>query len=87
MGMNSGDGAGGSIDEHLHTHLVPRWEGDTNFMPVIGETNVIVEAVGDTYERLHDGFASQPSATADDDSDGTETAVAFEFDLTVDDTA
>ena len=90
MGMNCGDGAGGSIDEHLHTHLVPRWEGDTNFMPVIGETNVIVEAVDDTYERLHEGFAAQPGAiVADaesDDRDNTEQAVEFAFDLAVDDT-
>ena len=81
MGVNSGDGAGGSIDDHLHTHIVPRWEGDTHFMPVIGETNVIVEAVDDTYERLHEGFAAQPGAIVDD----TETAVAFEFGLAVDD--
>jgi len=91
MGMNSGEGAGGSIDDHLHTHLVPRWEGDTNFMPVIGETNVIVEAVDDTYERLHAGFAAQSGAIVDDaegdDSDTTEQAVEFAFDLAVDDTA
>ena len=91
MGMNLGEGAGGSIGDHLHTHLVPRWEGDTNFMPVIGETNVIVEAVDDTYERLHAGFAAQPGAIVDDaegdDSDTTDQAVEFAFDLAVDDTA
>jgi ATP adenylyltransferase len=88
MGMNSGKGAGGSIDDHLHTHLVPRWEGDTNFMPVIGETNVIVEAVDDTYERLHAGFAAQSGAIVDDaEGDTTEQAVEFAFDLAADDTA
>ena len=57
-GMNLGDAAaGGSIDDHIHTHVVPRWEGDTNFMPVIGETKVIVEAVDRTYEHLHEAFA------------------------------
>lgn len=57
-GMNIGEGSGGSIREHVHTHVVPRWAGDTNFMPVIGETKVIVEAVEETYEAIHAGFRS-----------------------------
>jgi ATP adenylyltransferase len=75
-GMNLGAGAGGSIGEHLHTHLVPRWEGDTNFMAVVGETNVIVEAVAETYDRLHSGFAAQPNATVE----GEDRAVQVSFD-------
>jgi ATP adenylyltransferase len=59
LGYNLGDGAGGSIGDHLHGHVVPRWAGDTNFMPVVGDTKVIVEAVTDTYDRLHDAFAGQ----------------------------
>jgi ATP adenylyltransferase len=60
VGANLGSGAaGGSIGDHVHTHVVPRWEGDTNFMPVISETTVIVEAVADTYDRLHEAFAGQ----------------------------
>jgi len=65
-GMNLGEGAGGSIGDHIHTHIVPRWRGDTNFMPVVGETKVIVEAVDDTYERLHERFADQPEAQSND---------------------
>ena len=60
VGYNLGGGAaGGSIDDHLHAHIVPRWEGDTNFMPTVADTKVIVEAVLDTYDRLHDAFARQ----------------------------
>ena len=60
VGYNLGGGvAGGSIDDHLHAHVVPRWEGDTNFMPVVGDTSVIVEAVTETYDRLHESLRDQ----------------------------
>jgi ATP adenylyltransferase len=65
-GLNLGGPAGGSIEDHLHTHVVPRWTGDTNFMPVVSDTSVIVEAIEDTYERVHDAFAAQPGATVAD---------------------
>lgn len=67
-GLNLGEGAGGSIDEHLHTHVVPRWEEDTNFMPVTSDTKVIVQALEESYEELREGFASLD--IADDDGDG-----------------
>jgi len=63
-GMNlGGEAAGGSIDDHVHTHVVPRWAGDTNFMAVVSDTTVIVEALADSYERLHAAFLEQPGAT------------------------
>jgi ATP adenylyltransferase len=61
-GMNLGNAAGGSIGEHIHTHIVPRWDGDTNFMPVISDTTVIVEAVDATFDRLHEAFLAQDDA-------------------------
>ncbi len=73
VGMNLGGGAaGGSIDDHVHTHVVPRWNGDTNFMPVVSDTKVIVEALEDTYDRLHDAFAALDGARAHDEATAVE---------------
>ena len=52
IGLNVGKVAGAGIADHIHTHIVPRWQGDTNFMPVLSDTKVISEAVSGTYKKL-----------------------------------
>lgn len=56
FGLNMGKAAGAGIDDHLHFHVVPRWSGDSNFMPVIGHTKIIMENLFDTYDKLKPSF-------------------------------
>lgn len=58
IGINQGRSAGAGIDTHMHVHIVPRWNGDTNFMPVTGEVKVISQALHETYDALLPFFLS-----------------------------
>ncbi len=52
IGMNLGRVGGAGIEDHLHFHIVPRWNGDTNYMPVLANTKVISEALDKTYDKM-----------------------------------
>lgn len=57
IGVNQGRVAGAGVVDHVHFHLVPRWQGDTNFMPLLAETKVISEALLETYDKIKEGLS------------------------------
>lgn len=64
VGMNLGEAAGAGLAEHLHAHLVPRWAGDTSFMPVLAGVRVMPEYLDEAWRRLYAAFADVPGARA-----------------------
>ena len=64
IGMNQGSVAGAGIADHLHQHAVPRWGGDTNFMPVIGLTRVLPQVLAETRALLAGAWAGRPASAA-----------------------
>jgi len=64
IGMNLGRVAGAGVADHLHMHVVPRWNGDTNFMPVIAETKVLSESLTDTWRKLREALRAREGDTS-----------------------
>jgi ATP adenylyltransferase len=58
IGINLGKVSGAGLKDHIHTHVVPRWLGDTNFMAVTSNTRVLPEGLADTYKKLKEGLAT-----------------------------
>ncbi|WP_062212662.1 HIT family protein [Demequina oxidasica] len=59
IGMNQGAVGGAGISEHLHQHVVPRWTGDSNFLPIIAKTKALPELLDDTWQRLSDAWTKE----------------------------
>ncbi|HTY10264.1 MAG TPA: HIT domain-containing protein [Bacteroidota bacterium] len=59
FGANLGRVAGAGIDQHIHFHLVPRWNGDTNFMPTLADTKLVSESMQSTYKKLKKALAAK----------------------------
>lgn len=56
LGINIGQAAGAGIADHVHTHIIPRWQGDTNFMTIVSDIRVVPEALAESYKKLKTEF-------------------------------
>jgi ATP adenylyltransferase len=56
LGINAGKTAGAGVADHVHQHVVPRWDGDTNFMPIVADAKVLNESLTVSYQQLRAGF-------------------------------
>jgi len=59
IGLNLGRVAGAGVEDHIHLHIVPRWSGDTNFMPVLADTKVVSESLVESWKRLREAFGTK----------------------------
>jgi ATP adenylyltransferase len=60
LGINGGKVAGAGVADHVHQHVVPRWDGDTNFMPILADTKILNESLTTSYRELRAGFDRLP---------------------------
>jgi len=65
-GMNLGHSAGAGVADHYHLHVIPRWIGDSNFMPIVGKTKLMIEDLDTTYERLRLLFEKEKKKRVED---------------------
>jgi ATP adenylyltransferase len=61
IGLNQGKAAGAGLPGHLHWHIVPRWDGDTNFMPILADTKVLIESLQELFDRISEELRRAPA--------------------------
>ena len=59
LGVNIGESAGAGVADHVHLHIVPRWQGDTSYISVLGQTRVLPESLEDTWKKLRQGWEGE----------------------------